>query len=173
MTSTEPNGIASAAMSNGESTKPPDIATRSIAGNDLGLAQAFAGPLRFEVEGANAARRFAQAEGVDGRRAQLIWDGVALNSPPSLGLHKEVEVSLCTTATLKICACSSSSSRRSTAARLTPPGWRIAKCGLMSFGDSPATPFGSSTWTNPSSPEWSDARGAIVAALSWRDSSFF
>ena len=32
MTSTEPNGIASAAMSNGELTKPRDIATRSIAG---------------------------------------------------------------------------------------------------------------------------------------------
>jgi HD domain-containing protein len=65
--------------------------------HDLGLAKAFAGPLRFEVEGANAARRFAQAEGLDARRAQLIWDGVALNSTPSLGLHKEIEVSLCTT----------------------------------------------------------------------------
>jgi hypothetical protein len=64
--------------------------------HDIGLAKAFAGPLRFEVEGANAARRFAQGEGVDGRRAQLIWDGVALNSTPSLGLHKEIEVALCT-----------------------------------------------------------------------------
>jgi len=53
--------------------------------------------IRFEVEGANAARRFAQGVGVDGRRAQLIWVGVALNSTPSLGLHKEIEVSLCTT----------------------------------------------------------------------------
>jgi hypothetical protein len=65
--------------------------------HDLGLAKAFSGPLRFEVEGANAARRFAQGEGVDERRAQLIWDGVALNSTPSVGLHKEIEVSLCTT----------------------------------------------------------------------------
>jgi len=65
--------------------------------HDLGLERAFAGPLRFEVEGANAARRFAQDQGVDGRRAQLIWDGVALNSTPSLGLYKEIEVSLCTT----------------------------------------------------------------------------
>jgi hypothetical protein len=64
--------------------------------HDLGLEQAFAGPLRFEVEGANVARRFAQEQGVDGRRAQLIWDGVALNSTPSLGLYKEIEVSLCT-----------------------------------------------------------------------------
>jgi hypothetical protein len=65
--------------------------------HDIGLEAAFAGPLRFEVEGANAARRFAQEQGVDERRAQLIWDGVALNSTPSLGLYKEVEVSLCTT----------------------------------------------------------------------------
>src|SRR5215475_12721702 len=52
--------------------------------HDLGLGKAFAGPLRFEVEGANAARKFAEDEGVDVRRAQLIWDGVALNSTPSI-----------------------------------------------------------------------------------------
>ena len=64
--------------------------------HDLGLAKAFSGPLRFEVEGANAARQFAQREGLDDRRAQLIWDGVALHSTPSIGLHKEAEVALCT-----------------------------------------------------------------------------
>ena len=64
--------------------------------HDVGLAKAFHGPLRFEVEGANAARAFARDEGFDDRRAQLIWDGVALNSTPSIGLHKEVEVALCT-----------------------------------------------------------------------------
>jgi len=64
--------------------------------HDLGLEKAFDGPLRFEVEGANAARAFARDEGVDDRRAQLIWDGVALNSTPSIGLHKEAEVALCT-----------------------------------------------------------------------------
>src|SRR5215831_5459271 len=154
MASTDPNGVASAAKSSGETTKPRDIATRSIAGvlvpdtplisraieyarqasepylfnhvmrswlfaeslarqrqvvydaevlavatllHDLGLAEAFAGPLRFEVEGANAARRFAKGEGIGEQRAQLIWDGVALNSTPSIGLYKEIEVSLCTT----------------------------------------------------------------------------
>jgi hypothetical protein len=64
--------------------------------HDLGLMKAFSGPLRFEVEGANVARRFARDQGVDDRRAQLIWDGVALNSTPSIGLHKETEVALCT-----------------------------------------------------------------------------
>ncbi len=56
--------------------------------HDLGLGKAFCGPLRFEVEGANAARQFARGEGIDERRAQLIWDGVALNSTPSIGLYK-------------------------------------------------------------------------------------
>ena len=65
--------------------------------HDLGLEEAFDGPLRFEVEGANAARAFALAEGMVERRAQLIWDGVALNSTPSIALYKETEVVLCTT----------------------------------------------------------------------------
>jgi hypothetical protein len=63
--------------------------------HDLGLAQAFSGPLRFEVEGANAARAFARNEGVDERRAQLIWDSVALNSTPSICVHKETEAAMC------------------------------------------------------------------------------
>jgi len=63
--------------------------------HDLGLAKAFDGPLRFEVEGANAARAFARNEGIDDRRSQLIWDGVALNSTPSISLYKETEVALC------------------------------------------------------------------------------
>jgi len=64
--------------------------------HDLGLAETFDGPLRFEVEGANAARTFARNEGMDDRRAQLIWDGVALNSTPSIALYKEAEIALAT-----------------------------------------------------------------------------
>jgi hypothetical protein len=64
--------------------------------HDLGLEEAFRGPLRFEVEGANAARAFARNEGMDDRRTQLIWDLVALNSTPSIALHKEVEVAVST-----------------------------------------------------------------------------
>lgn len=68
--------------------------------HDLGLAKGFEGPLRFEVEGANAARKFALESGIDGVRAQLVWDGVALNSTPSLALYKEPEVALCTAGTV-------------------------------------------------------------------------
>jgi hypothetical protein len=64
--------------------------------HDVGLAEEFNGPLRFEVEGANAARAFAREQHLDDRQAQLIWDTVALNSTPSIALHKEAEVALST-----------------------------------------------------------------------------
>ena len=64
--------------------------------HDIGLAESFDGPLRFEVEGANAARTFARTEGLDDRRSQLIWDGVALNSTPSIALYKESEIAVAT-----------------------------------------------------------------------------
>lgn len=62
--------------------------------HDLGLTESFQGVLRFEVEGANAARDFARGHGMDERRSQLVWDGVALNSTPSICLHKEAEPAL-------------------------------------------------------------------------------
>lgn len=65
--------------------------------HDIGLAESFDGPLRFEVEGANAVRAFARDEGMDDRRTQLIWDGVALNSTPSIALYKEREIAIATT----------------------------------------------------------------------------
>src|SRR5215467_8167410 len=64
--------------------------------HDITLNERFAGPRRFEVEGADLARTFAHNNGLDRRRVQLIWDSVALNSTPSIGLYKEVEVALCT-----------------------------------------------------------------------------
>ncbi|MGO4549942.1 hypothetical protein AB4059_02405 [Lysobacter sp. 2RAF19] len=64
--------------------------------HDLGLTDSITGPLRFEVEGANAARTFVRGLGVDERRAQLIWDSIALNSTPSICLHKEAEAAICT-----------------------------------------------------------------------------
>jgi len=64
--------------------------------HDITLNERFDGRRRFEVEGANLARVFARQGGLDERRAQLIWDSVALNSTPSIGLYKEAEVALCT-----------------------------------------------------------------------------
>jgi hypothetical protein len=74
----------------------PEVLAVATVLHDLGLAKAFNGPLRFEVEGANAARAFARKEGMVEHRAQLIWDGVALNSTPSIALYKETEIALST-----------------------------------------------------------------------------
>src|SRR6476660_2329840 len=62
--------------------------------HDIGLTAGVSGPNRFEVNGADAALSFIKGEGLSDRRAQLIWDLVALNSTPSLALHKEPEVAV-------------------------------------------------------------------------------
>ena len=62
--------------------------------HDIGLTASVSGPNRFEVNGAAAAVAFIKGQGFSDRRAQLIWDLVALNSTPSLALHKEPEVAV-------------------------------------------------------------------------------
>jgi hypothetical protein len=62
--------------------------------HDIGLTAGVSGPNRFEVNGADAAVSFVASAGLSDRRAQLIWDLVALNSTPSLALHKEPEVAV-------------------------------------------------------------------------------
>jgi hypothetical protein len=62
--------------------------------HDIGLTGGVSGSNRFEVNGADAARLFIKDRGISGRRAQLVWDLVALNSTPSIALHKEPEVAL-------------------------------------------------------------------------------
>jgi hypothetical protein len=62
--------------------------------HDIGLSAGIPGSNRFEVNGAAAARSFVNERGLSGRRVQLIWDLVALNSTPSIALHKEPEVAL-------------------------------------------------------------------------------
>lgn len=89
--------LFSAALAQQEgATHDPEVMAVTALLHDIGLVEAFNGPLRFEVEGANAARAFARKEGMAERRTQLIWDGIALNSTPSIGLYKEAEVALCT-----------------------------------------------------------------------------
>jgi hypothetical protein len=62
--------------------------------HDIGLTPGVPGPNRFEVNGANAAVSFIAGRELSDRRAQLIWDLVALNSTPSLAVHKEAEVAV-------------------------------------------------------------------------------
>ena len=52
--------------------------------HDIGLTAGVSGSNRFEVNGADAALSFIKERGLSDRRAQLIWDLVALNSTPSI-----------------------------------------------------------------------------------------
>ena len=72
----------------------PEVVAVGTILHDIGLAANVSGSNRFEVNGAAAAVSFVKERGVSNRRAQLIWDLVALNSTPSLALHKETEVAL-------------------------------------------------------------------------------
>ena len=74
----------------------PEVMAVGALLHDLTLTKDFKGPRRFEVEAADIARAFVRDQGFDDRRAQLIWDSVALNSTPSIAFFKEVEVALCT-----------------------------------------------------------------------------
>lgn len=58
--------------------------------HDLGLTDHAPGPRRFEIEGADAARRFLCDSGCDSGRAWLVWDTIALH-PFDINLHKEPE----------------------------------------------------------------------------------
>jgi hypothetical protein len=62
--------------------------------HDIGLTAGVSGANRFEVNGADAALAFIKDRGFTDRRAQLIWDLVALNSTPSIALHKEAEIAV-------------------------------------------------------------------------------
>lgn len=62
--------------------------------HDIGFTSHGEGPHRFEVNGANVARSFVRELGFDDRRAQLVWDGIALHVTHSISLFKETEVAL-------------------------------------------------------------------------------
>jgi hypothetical protein len=74
----------------------PEVLAIGTLLHDVTLNERFSGPRRFEVEAADIARDYARTAGLDERRSQLVWDSVALNSTPSIGLFKEAEVALCT-----------------------------------------------------------------------------
>jgi hypothetical protein len=72
----------------------PEVVAIGTILHDIGLTADVSGPNRFEVNGAAAALSFIKGRGLSSRRAQLIWDLIALNSTPSIALHKEAEVAL-------------------------------------------------------------------------------
>ena len=63
--------------------------------HDLGLTKKYSSDdLRFEVDGANAARSFLQQYKIPNESIQLVWDAIALHTTPGVAEHKESEVAL-------------------------------------------------------------------------------
>ena len=68
--------------------------------HDLGLTAKYRSPdHRFEVDGANAARDFLRANGIDEGPAGVVWDAIALHTTPGIPWHKRPEIALLNGAT--------------------------------------------------------------------------
>ena len=65
--------------------------------HDIGLTDAYRNsPLRFEVDGANAARAFLRSYGIPETSVETVWDAIALHTTPGIPEHKKPEVALVT-----------------------------------------------------------------------------
>lgn len=65
--------------------------------HDLGLTEAYRrDDQRFEIDGADEARRFLTSHGIADDRAELVWQGIALHTTPEIPLHMAPEVALVT-----------------------------------------------------------------------------
>jgi HD superfamily phosphodiesterase len=58
--------------------------------HDIGLTDAYRNsPLRFEVDGANAARAFLRSYGIPETSVETVWDAIALHTTPGIPEHKK------------------------------------------------------------------------------------
>ncbi|MFC6158574.1 HD domain-containing protein [Kribbella jiaozuonensis] len=65
--------------------------------HDLGLTERYRRiDQRFEIDGADEARRFLQQHGIIGESADLVWTAIALHTTPEIPLHLPAEVALVT-----------------------------------------------------------------------------
>jgi len=65
--------------------------------HDIGLVEGHRSQdERFEIDGANAARRFLEQRGVPEREVMTVWEAIALHTTPEIPRYKEPEVELVT-----------------------------------------------------------------------------
>jgi len=63
--------------------------------HDIGLTEAYRhSQLRFEVDGANAARDFLRGYDIPEASVETVWDAIALHTTPGIPEHKKPEVAL-------------------------------------------------------------------------------
>ncbi|XRQ06776.1 HD domain-containing protein [Actinomadura welshii] len=65
--------------------------------HDLGLTERFRRTdQRFEIDGADEARRFLRAHGIADEAAERVWTAIALHTTPEIPLHMAPEIALVT-----------------------------------------------------------------------------
>jgi HD domain len=75
----------------------PELLYAGAMFHDIGLTERFrASMLRFEVDGANAARDFLLARGVDEAAARKVWLSIALHTTPGVPEFLDPEIALVT-----------------------------------------------------------------------------
>jgi hypothetical protein len=74
-------------------TFDPNLLFLSCALHDLGLTETHMGPLPFELQGAEAAKRLLGQAGLRNKKLDVVWDGIAMH-PHALAEFKRPEVAL-------------------------------------------------------------------------------
>lgn len=65
--------------------------------HDVGLTREYSGSsIRFEVDGANAARDFLRSRGIAEADIEKVWTGIALHTTPGIPEHMHPEIALVT-----------------------------------------------------------------------------
>src|SRR6266550_6972841 len=72
-----------------------ELVAVSVLLHDLGLARGGAPDRRFEVLGADLGRDFALSRNMGERRAETVWDSIALHTTASIAQHKGIDVACC------------------------------------------------------------------------------
>ena len=63
--------------------------------HDIGLTSIYhESQLRFEVDGANAAREFLRSHGISERDIEKVWNAIALHTTPGIPEHMHPEIAL-------------------------------------------------------------------------------
>jgi hypothetical protein len=76
-------------------TPDGELVAVSVLLHDLGLARGGAPDRRFEIVGADIGRAFALSHNMGERRAETVWDSIALHTTASIAQHKSTDVACC------------------------------------------------------------------------------
>jgi HD superfamily phosphodiesterase len=75
----------------------PELLYTAAMFHDIGLTEKCRGSrLRFEVDGANAAREFLRSHGVSEADLEKVWTAIALHTTPGIPEHMHSEIALVT-----------------------------------------------------------------------------